>query len=385
VEREFVRLMPELACARWEGMLSWLRRKTSPEAVTFNDRVDAFWRWFEEVAPRLYAAIEAGDCGTLTEETSRKVNELQAGFAWVYGPGEAGKGHSLTISGEGVEQRQLLAQQCCALAPKIAGWTFYASRQAGPIKGHVITMDGQRFDPKEIWVTPSVDAENQRIDITVWHPSWGQIDEKKRWTVVFLFLDEVLGEYGTQWWIGEIRFGSDRLVGSFPLEELAGYVAEISQRNDWKKYPVGESWTLFEIKTTERDFPRSDTITQTTTTVSLFRDYMEAEGELEDPLGDSGADYVYVSIARDFFPRGLETDKRGEIEEAIDRALKAGRCRGRHIGGALGSERAYIDLLLFDGARSLARVKETLRKLGVPRGTMIEYFAREKRARRIAL
>jgi hypothetical protein len=367
-------------------MFSFFRRKhpSPPPEKTFNERVAEFWTWFEEVAPRFTATIDAHKCADLTEETSTRVDQLYPRFAWVYGPGPEKKGHSLTLSGEGVEHRQLLAQHWLSQAPDIPGWTFYASRQAGPIKGHVIEMDDLRIDPKEIWVTPTLDREAQNIDLVVWHHAWEHITDQKRWTLVFLFLDEVLGEYGTKWWIGKISFGKDRLADSFPLEELGTYVADTVRNSGWKRSAPGDEWTGYTIKPGEERYPRSDLFTLTTAAPELFRTYMDEKDEMSDLPEGSGADYIYVSIDRAFFPKGEEVAKRGEIEEAIDAGFKS-KNAGRLLGGGLGSERGYIDLLIYDGARSLENLRTTLKQFGVPAGTMIEFFAREKRARRIAL
>lgn len=368
-------------------MFSIFRRKApppSPVVPTFNERIVAFWKWFEEVAPRFYATIEDRKCASLSDETSAKVDELLPGFAWVYGPGADGKGHSFTLTGEGDIHRQLLALHWLAHAPSIAGWTFYASRQPDEIKGRVIEMHGLRFDPKEIWVTPTVDEEEEKIDLTLWHPAWEQLEDRQKYSITFIFLDEALGEYGTGWWIGEIALGKDRLSESFPLEELAGYVTGTSQKLGWKKLPPGECWTLYTIKEVERDFPRADIFSLTTAVPKLFKQYMNANGELEDPLAGTGADYVYVSIPKDFFPNGGEVAKRGELEDALTASLE-GSSAGRVVSGAFGTERGYIDLLVFDGKRSLDAIQEVLRTQKVPKGTMIEFFAREKRGQRIAL
>ncbi len=366
-------------------MFSLFRRKPPPAAPTVNERVTAFWTWFAEVAPRFYATIDAKRCSDLADETSAKVDELLPGFAWVFGPGENGIGHSFTLSGEGVLHRQLLALQWLALAPKIPGWTFYAARQPGPIKGHVIEIAGTRFDPKEIWVTPRIDTDAEKLDLTFWHPSWETISERQRGTITFLFLDEALGEYGTERWIGEISHGKERLAQSFPLEELASHVDATAKANRWRLIAPGECYTLFSIKEPQAGaFPRSDVLTQSTANPGLFREYMKAEGELPDPLAGTGADYLYVSIPRDYFPAGKETDFRGEIEEALDTALKTARS-GRCIGGAFGTINGYVDLLVFDGARSTDLIQQTLHQFTLPRGAMIEFFAREKRGRRIAL
>ncbi len=367
-------------------MFSFFRRRPpAPPAIpTFNERVALFWKWFGEVAPRFYATIEAKQCASLGAETSAKVDELLPGLAWVYGPGANNQGHSLTLSGEGVIHRQLLAQHWLAQAPSLPGWTFYASRQASTIDGQVIEIDGLRVDAREIWVTPEIDTENEQLNLTVWHPLWEKIDERKRWTIVFLFLDETLGEYGTQWWVGNILFGKDRLAESFPLSELALFTQKISEERGWKKYPPGESWSVLRINVESGTFPRSDLFTLTTSVQRLHQDYLNAKGEMADPLENSGADYLYVSIDRHFFPEGSESARRGEIEEALDKALQASRS-GRILGGGFGRERGYLDLLVFDGAKSLAIVQKTLAEFNLPRGTMIEYFARNKRAHRIAI
>jgi len=367
-------------------MFSFFRRKapSPPPEPTFNERVIEFWTWFQQVAPRFTAAIDARKCADLTDETSARVDQLQAGFAWVYGPGADRCGHSLTLSGEGVEHRQLLALHWLSLAPTIPGWTFYASRQSGPIKGHVITMEDLRIDPKELWVTPTINPETEKIDLVVWHHEWERITEKKRWTVVFLFLDEVLGEYGTQWWIGEISFGKDHLAASFPLEELGDYVATTIQAQEWKRAAPGEEWTGFKIKPATESYPRCDLITISTCAPELFRTYMKEKDAMSDLLAGSGADFIYISIDHGFFPEGDEITKRAAVEEALDDALKSQNA-GRVLGGGFGTERGYIDLLIYDGARSLATVRTVLKEHRVPSGTMIEFFARDKRARRISL
>lgn len=369
-------------------MFSIFRRKPptppQPAAPTFNERVTLFWVWFQEVAPRFYATIEEGKCADLTDETSAKVNELLPRFGWVYGPGAGGKGHSFTLTGDGNIHRQLLALQWLSQAPTISGWTFHAARQPGEIKGHVIEMHDLRFDPKEIWVTPAVDAENEKIDLTIWHPAWERLEDRQKYSITFIFLDEVLGEYGTGWWIGEIKLSKDKLSQSFPLIELADYTTKTSHQNGWKKYPPGDCWVVYKIKDVEDTFPRSDIFSLSTCLPALFTEYMKSKGAWEDPLNGTGADYIYISIAKDFFPKGGEIDKRAKIEDAIESALK-GLSGGRNLGGAFSSERGYIDLLIFDGQRSLDAIQQTLRSEQVPAGTMIEFFAREKRTRRIAL
>jgi hypothetical protein len=366
-------------------MLSVFKRNVPIKAeATFKNRVQSFWKWYGEVAPRFYQTIEAKKCPSLAAEVSAKVDEFLPGFAWVFGPGENGNGHSFTLTGEGNPHRQLLAAFWCSQAPILPGWTFYPARQPGAIKGHKIQIQGLTFDPVEFWLTPTIDRENEKIDLIVWHPLFVKMEERNRWTVLFLFLDEVLGEFGTQQWIGEIKLNDQRLTEAIPLQELQPFVKKLEMQTGWKKYPPGEMWTGYSFEKTHTDFLRGDVFVGTTCHIPLINDYVRANGELLDPLVNTGADYIFVSFTAAFLPDGKQSETRGKIEDALSQALQV-ESNGRLLGGAYGKVNAYIDMLLFDGGRSIETAKKILKIHNLPSGTSINYFAKEKRGHRIIL
>jgi hypothetical protein len=352
--------------------------------ATFKTRVQEFWTWYAAVAARFYQTIEASECSTLANEVSAKVDEIMPGFAWVFGRGENARGHSFTLSGEGNLHRQLLSIYWQAQAPRLPSWTFYAARQPGSIRGMRMDISGRTFDPLEFWITPLVDHDEEKIDVSVWHPLFDKIPERDRWSVLFLFLDEVLGEYGTQQWIGEIKLEAKRLADAFPLEELSDFLKRIQAEQSWKKLPPGESGTLYRCEEPHDRFLRGDIVTGTTMHPRLINEYLEAEGEMEDPLKGTGADYIFVAFDAKVLPVGNEAGARGEIEDALDQALRASGS-GRLLGGAWGRENAYIDLLLFDGLRSLEVVERLMRESALPAGSSINFFAKEKRGHRIVI
>ena len=357
------------------------RSKDAPKESTFKSRVAQFWTWYPTVASRFYETIQAGKCAALADETSQAVNQLVPGLAWVFGPGENKQGHSLTLSGEGNLHRQLLTQYWLAQAPKIPGWTFYASRQPSSIRGQRLEMAGRKFDPLEFWITPHIDPEDEKVDITVWHPLFEILPERERWTVLFIFLDEVLGEYGTQQWIGEIKMDPKRLADSIPLEELHDFLNRLTAEKGWKKLPPGESATSYHIKEPGNRFLRDDIFVGTTMHPGLINEHLKAQGELADPLSSTGADYVFIALDAAILPEGNQAHARGEIEDELDKVLRSATS-GRLLGGAHGRQNAYIDLLLFDGPTSVEMVLESLRRRKLPPGTSLNYFAKEKRGHR---
>lgn len=222
------------------------------------------------------------------------------------------------------------------------------------------------------------------MDITVWHPLFDVMPERERGTVLFLFLDEVLGEYGTEQWIGRVNFNPKRLTDSIPLQELSEVTKNVQTERGWKKLPPGQQGVVYRFNEPHRRFLRGDILIGSTIHPQLLRDYVRAEGQLQDPLAGTGADYVYVAFAARILPSGRQTEARGEIEDQLNSQLKASS-GGRSLGGAWGSENAYIDLLLFDGRASLEIVQRVLRERALPSGTSINYFAKEKRGHRIVL
>jgi hypothetical protein len=365
-------------------MFSLFKKRRPTESFTFKERVEAFWQWYESVADRFYQTIEGGHCADLAPEVSAKVEELLPGFAWVFGPGAGGAGHSFTISGEGVLHRQLLALYCVSRAPQLEGWMFYPARQPGKIEGIRMKFEGENFDPMEFWLTPTVDADAEKVNLSVWHPLVPKLGTQALYSPLFLFLDEVLGEFGTGQWIGEINIGNHRLTEAIPLQELLVFVQKVQADTGWTKLPPGESITLYEPKRQNASFQRGDILVGQTANPNLIQDYLQYDGQLDDPLAGTGADYVFVAFPVDFLPAGQQTEARGVIEDALAAALTEAQS-GRLLGGALGRQNAYIDLLLLDGARSVALVTKVLREQNLPAGTEIHYFAQEKRGQQIAL
>ena len=291
--------------------------------MSFKNRVERFWQWYTEVAPRFYDVIESKNCPSLAEEVSANVDKLIPGFAWVFGPGEDGHGHSFTLSAEGNPHRQLLTLYWLSQAPKLNGWTFHAARRPSSIRGQRLEIGGASFDPLEFWVTPTLNRQDEKVDILLWHPRFNAMANRERWTVLFLFLDEVLGEYGTQKWIGEIKLDPKRLADAIPLEELHEYTQRVQAETGWKKAPPGEASVLYQMNSQDDRFLRGDVVTGTTMHSRLINDYLTAEGELEDPLVGTGADFVFVAFDAGILPKGDEAGARGENR----------RCSGRGVEG----------------------------------------------------
>lgn len=334
--------------------------------MTFTERVAEFWSWFPQVAERYRAAIDQGNFDSCAQEMTDRMIEWFPRLAWVFGPGE-NDGHSLTLSGEGEVLKQMQCEFWLSQAKSVPGWIFFASRQPSPAS----RLDDLQFEfgeglsvrPGEVEVQSSVDEENQKLDITVWHPIFESLPEDTRWQIVFLLLDESLGEFGTQTWIGTIDvepFEADDKTRS--VVELAPFIGQVIEYFGWESLDPLESYSVYEVPE-QTTAPRGDTLVGRTCTPDLIREFLSSGGEMElASLDESGAEAVYVSLKSELFETQDASDYRAKIEDAIAEALtRSGG--GRVLGGAFGIEHSYIDLLLFDGEKSRQTVNRTLQDL----------------------
>lgn len=362
------------------GIFSFFRKSATQPASrvtpTFKENVSAFWNWYQANAEVFYATIEDGRCADLADEVIPAVEKWMGGMAWVFGSGEGGNGHSFTISPEGDPHRSFLTEYWLKAAPAIPGWTFYSSRQpaTGDLDGHSIKIRGQDFKPNEFWITPEIDLENECVHITAWHPLFEHLDENKQFEILFLWLDEILGERGTSDYIGRISLENTKLKDAFPILELGKYIAEKSSSNDWKSHEPGSVYMGYSMENPTNEFLRSDIFAGTTTHMRLVNEYFNSKGAMEDPLEGTGACFVFLAFDNSCLPEGKEVDARGKIEDALIEILEP-TSSGRCLGGATGTENVYIDLLLFDGERSLNQVIETLNLFDLPNGSAIYSFS----------
>ena len=356
-------------------MFDFLRRKKPAAENTFKVRVERFWDWFASESEKMLAAIDDKRCGDLMGSVSKNVDAFGGGFGWVFGPGVNGARHSFTLTGEGVVERQLLAQYWESRAPKLPGWYFHSSRQASTEQpSWKINMGGETFEPTAFWCSVFIDEKEGKFDITVWHPLFAKLPKDEQFRILFIVLDELFGEFGTQRWLGEIKMADHRLAESMPFAELRDFVAAETAKREWKLIPPGERVSLYRFEEPD-DFSRGDVLTWTTRVPSLIPELFDTGGKPADLLEGSGADFVFVTIPREMLPKGGEVDARFEIEEAFENALQSAQS-GTVIGGSLGPNGGYIDLLIFDGSRSVEIITSVMRQIGMPKAASVFRFCK---------
>lgn len=328
----------------------------------FKQRVAEFWKWYPQVADRFFRTIESKKCESLAGEVSKFMDATLPHLAWVFGPGEGG-GHSFTVSGEGIVAKQLLAEYWLSCAVTIPNWTFYGSRQPSDIenlKGMAIRLgERESVDSDSFLIRTDVIADEEKINIVAWHPALKLVPAEDHYQILFLLLDEALGEFGTEMWLGEITIEPfEAGPGVISLTELPAKIQQINHYYQWKKLPPLQAYSVYELKE-QSQAPRGDTLVGTTCIPGIVLEFLN-EGKINDnPLDGTGAEFAYLAIDGSVFPEGHQTKVRGNIEDAVGDALVTA-ASGRTLGGAYGFEKSYIDLIFFDGDESRKIVTKVL-------------------------
>ena len=350
------------------------------QTITFKERVDAFWHWFIEHADEMGQHIEAGMAGESSAEIESKISasftelidRCLPGFNYIFGSHPRG-GYSFTLSPNGNIDLRFLAEYWLSQAPTIENWTFYSSRQPSLDGDFGIEIAGVSFDSAVAQFVLEVNEENEVIDATVWHPAYVDDDDINS-QVALIFLDEALGETGTEMWIGKISLTDEKPDEGVAITALATEVVSIASMHQWEKQTPDKMHTGYSVEKPIEGHPRSDTIAGSTCHFSLVDQFMEHEGLLSnDPIALYGAKFAYLAIDSLDFDQTNEVQERVDIEQQLNDALIQ-HGSGRVLGGATGIRHAYIDLLLVDGENSIEVIEQSMTLLNRASGYRIEPF-----------
>lgn len=340
---------------------------------TFRTYVTEFWEWFPTVAKQIHDELSQDNVEGIVATFPKEMSQRLPNLSWVFGRGKDG-GHSLTITGEGQMGKQLLAMDWLVHAVDLPDWTFYAARQPSTRDDNdeaAIDIGGRSLNLNEVHVAIQVDEDQERVDLTAWHPLFEEIEEEGRWQILFLFLDEVLGEYGTQMWIGAIEF--EEPTDPIALIDLPPHLNRLEDKFGWEKNSPLEEYSGYSAKDPQPNETRGDVIAGFTLFPQLVFAYA-SEGALEDdPVEGTGAQFVYLAIDASHLPEDDPLGGREEIEHVLAGELGNSAL---FFGGATGTEKSYLDILLLDANQALEQIPQAMKAMGIDSGFEIISFTK---------
>jgi len=204
------------------------------------DALAGFWSWWASVRDLIAAAIADGSLGRspLVDDTSSAVHGLHPGLAWELGPGRSAR-HNLTVTPEGnMALRRLTAQWLDSAPQPDQTWEYYASRQ--PTEPLGLEIGGKRFAPEEFRVAYSYDDSRERFNVQLYHPQFKKASDDLVRHVLFLTVDECLGEDDVERWIGSLEASKSSPSGAVSLKEFVPVVAAASKNATGDRFTLGQ-------------------------------------------------------------------------------------------------------------------------------------------------
>jgi hypothetical protein len=358
-------------------MFSFFKKKKQPD-LTFKQRVVLFWKLFTEGETTLRDGIQAGD----TEKTIEFINSIfkQSGIELSFQMGFNGEKFEFFFSPEGNRNVQFLTRCIIDMSPHLEHWIFYPSKPGVSLERlaeiGIMLSDDKKITASSMFISPVLDEERKRFDIKVYHESFNQLPDKDKVFISFLLLDEALGEYGTELFVGKIDPVDSRQEGDIDLitfrKRVDGYKAEIefSEEDTPDKFH-----TLYSIKPTEKETYalREDVYLVNTTNFELFESYGKS-----NLLEKFGASYIFAVISMSLFDMENFLDQREEISDKVDLEMQNAN-DGFVVGFATGKLNCYMDLIIFDGETSINKLIATLQKSYPALHGSIHYIEKEKK------
>jgi len=137
-----------------------------------------------------------------------------------------------------------------------------------------------------------------------------------------------------------------------------------------------EGWTLLEVEPLDAAgaLRKDDLVLSSSCTPELLRCYLDGSPCASRRFSRAGEQFVFVSYADDQPSAKERVAKRNAIETALSEAVAG---HGAVTGVGLGVKTTYVDLALCDLETGLAGLVSTLRELGAPERSFIQFFDSE--------
>ena len=202
-----------------------------------DEAIALFWETWQEIRGLLESDLEASTYGEGTEALTDAVEAINDDLEWEVRDGHTAR-HALCLSSGDPGLRHITQRWVDSAPQSDATWEFHPARTA--IEPEVFEIDGLDIDPAQASFFAEVDPDAEHLSITVSHPEFRGLDEANRFQATFRMIDDLLGEDGTEMWIGSVDATPVVPHGAAPLTDLPRVVDELVAT------ATGERWVVFE-------------------------------------------------------------------------------------------------------------------------------------------
>lgn len=209
------------------GMFTFLRRRRA-EPVDHASRAEAFWRRWHELLPEVSAALGEGQPHRVEPLLADALAQLHPDLAFSLERGTEAV-YALVVSARADPQLRPCTDAWMAAAPAPdATWEYHDAVPPVPDPTQVTLNLRERAYPlSEMRVAPTVDRGRGLVDVAIFHPGFGDLDEAAKAALTFMPLDAALGERLAADRIGRVDTVAEVPEAAVGLVEFRDLVREL--------------------------------------------------------------------------------------------------------------------------------------------------------------
>ncbi len=334
---------------------------------TFKNRVAKFWKYFSEEEYQIREMMDnKAEAETLLSFVE---SSLQIAFDKIYfemGINDENK-YELILTPEGDRARLMQLHYWLQYAPEHLWekWNFYSTRPGKEKPGSKsnLQMYGIQISEEDVTVYPEIDNERNKINIEIYSPKLMGLDEGERYSMLFIYLDQYVGELYTMEYIGYVDFVESTLDKDAVL--ISGLLPVIDKAIEDRQWPKFNNPTeiysgyRMEPKENENWTLREDVFSGYTSCTPLLNEFYNGTSDRFDEAVANGVRFGFLFFENVNVPQDTIVAFRGEIEDKIvDQAAPYGIANS--LGGATGFHFSYIDFIIYDYEAFMKIAKDVL-------------------------
>ena len=332
---------------------------------SFRNRVAKFWSSFSEEESQIREMMNNKVEGETLLNFVDSI--LQIAFHKIYfemGINNEGK-YELILTPEGDRSRLMQLHYWLQHAPQELWkkWNFYSSKPAHAKTGSTLVMYDIEIGENDIAIYPKIDNERPKVNLEIYSSKLMALDEDQRYSMLFIYLDQFIGELYTMEYIGSIVFVNENSKKpAVKITELKSFINKTIEENSWPEFDnPTEIYTGYRIEPKENsDWTlREDIFSGYTSCSSILNDFYGKKTARFNEAKQDGVVFGFTFFENINVPREDIINFRGEIEDKIvEETVPYGIANS--IGGATGFHFSYIDFIIYDYAAFINIVKRIL-------------------------
>lgn len=342
-----------------EEISSWLETGKRNNGMPFRERVQEFWKWFTDNEKELSRIVEnrgESDSGNAVEFITAGTNLIGKDVHF-----NLGGDYEFTFSVEGESHLfylypYLVSQMPAQFKDK---WHFFPCNP-GMDASFTFAMYGADIDMAQVQLSVSYQEEANAFAIRFYEEQLCALEEAQCYNAYYIMMEIMLGEGLSFLYVSQVERAEAPIEDAVMLPDLRAHITETLKAHgkDVCDNPQ-QVYTGYRFEPQANNDLRYDVIAGSSCYQSLLGAYYNGSTELIDRLADFGARAVFIAFP---YEQTDEEDSkkilafRYELEDRLAEDLLAPQGLGLLLGGAIGTDTCYIDLLLFDAPAFMEQI-----------------------------